>query len=88
MRVGLVSESLVLGGIYLISNANPTLGGICLGTGVFGGIFSFLYNVTLNQATEKRRTEAFEISKGLLHKLLQVINDIGHISQKPDHTVH
>lgn len=88
MRVGLVSESLVLGGIYLISNANPTLGGICLGTGVLGGIFDFLYNVTLNQATEKRRTEVFEISKGLLNKLLQVINDIGHISQKPDHTVH
>lgn len=88
MRVGLVSESLVLGGVYLISQSNPALGGICLGTGVLGGLVSFMYGVTLSQASEKRYTEVFEISKSLLSKLLQAINDVSAIAKRVDHTVH
>ena len=88
MKVGLVSESLVLGGIYLISNSNPTLGGICLGAGTLGGLFSFMYDVTLSQSSEKRKSESFEIFKGLLGKLLQAINEISAISQKSSNTIH
>ena len=88
MKAGLVSESLVLSGAYLITQSNQVLGGICLGAGVLGGLFSFMYDVTLKQSAEKRRSEVFEISKGLLGKLLQAINDINILAQKVDRTVH
>jgi len=88
MKVGLVSESLVLGGVYLIAHANPVLGGVCLGGGVLGGMIAYLYGVTVHQSVEKRRAEIYEISKGLLGKLLQAINDIGEISKNFDKTIH
>lgn len=88
MKVGLVSESLVLSGAYLISQSNQILGGICMGCGVLGGIINYLYSVTIHQATEKRKAEIYQISKGLLGKLLQAINDIGEISKSIDRTVH
>jgi len=88
MRTGFVSESLVIAGTYSIVNGQAALGGTMLGCGVFGGLFSFMYNVTLAQSTEKRRSEIFEISKGLLAKLLQAFQDVNAISQKIDRTVH
>ena len=88
MKVGLVSESLVLSGAYLISQSNHTLGGICLGCGVLGGIFSYMYNVTLTQSSEKRKAEIYEISKGLVAKILQAANDVSVIAQRVDKTVH
>ena len=88
MKVGLVSESLVISGAYLISQSNHVLGGICLGTGVLGGMISYLYNVTLEQGAEKRRAEIYEISKGLVAKLLQAVNDVNIIKQHVDKTVH
>lgn len=88
MKVGLVSESLVLGGVYLIAHANSVLGGICLGGGVLGGMIGYLYNVTLEQGAEKRRAEIYEISKGLVAKLLQAVNDVSIIAQRTDKTVH
>ena len=88
MKVGLVSESLVLSGAYLITQSNQVLGGICLGTGVLGGIVSYLYGVTIQQNTEKRKSEIYEISKGLIAKLLQAANDVNIIAQRVDKTVH
>lgn len=88
MKVGLVSESLVLSGAYLITQSNQVLGGICLGAGVLGGLVSYMYNVTIHQATEKRRSEIYEISKGLIAKLLQAANDVSVIAQRSDKTVH
>ena len=88
MKVGLVSESLVLSGTYLISQSNHVLGGICMGVGVLGGIISYLYNVTLVQATEKRRAEIYEICKGLVAKLLEAVHDVSVIAQRSDKTVH
>ena len=88
MKVGLVSESLVLSGAYLISQSNPVLGGICMGAGVLGGIVSYLYNVTIQQNTEKRKVEIYQISKGLIAKLLQAANDVSVIAQHSNKTVH
>ena len=88
MKVGLVSESLVLSGAYLISQSNHVLGGICLGSGVLGGLVSYLYNVTLEQGAEKRRSEIYEIFKGVVAKLLQAVNDVNIIKQHVDKTVH
>lgn len=88
MKAGLVSESLVLSGAYLITQSNQVLGGICLGTGVLGGIVSYLYCVTIQQNTEKRKSEIYEISKGLIAKLLQAANDVNIIAQRVDKTVH
>lgn len=88
MRNGLLSSSMVLSGTYLLVNSFQVLGGIVLGTGVLGGMVSFLYQVTLAQNKEKRGIEVFEISKSLLTKLLQVIQDVDVIAQKHRHTVH
>ena len=88
MKAGLVSESLVLSGAYLIAQSNQVLGGICLGTGVLGGIVSYLYGVNIQQNTEKRQSEIYEISKGLIAKLLQAANDVSVIAQRSDKTVH
>lgn len=85
MRAGFVSESLVLGGIYLILNSYLALGGICLGIGVLGGCISFLFSVSLIQNSEKRKSDIFEISKSAALKLLQVLNEA---SQKSERTVH
>jgi hypothetical protein len=79
---------MVASGAYLIANSYQTLGGITMGLGVFGGMVSFLYQITLDQNKEKRRAEVFEISKGLLAKLLQAIQDVNVIAQKVDRTVH
>jgi hypothetical protein len=88
MRTGVLASSLVFSGSYLIVNAYQTFGGFLVGCGLVGGIISFLYQVTLDQNKEKRALEVFEISKGLLGKLLQAINDIQVISQQIDKTVH
>ncbi len=88
MRTGLLSSSMVASGAYLIANSHQTLGGITMGLGVFGGMVSFLYQITLDQSKEKRNSEVFEISKGLLVKLLQAIQDVNVIAQKADRTVH
>lgn len=88
MKVGLVSESLVLSGAYLISQSNHVLGGICLGSGVLGGLVSYMYNVTIRQSSERRSAEIYEISKGLIVKLLQAANDVSVIAQRVDKTVH
>lgn len=88
MKVGLVSESLVLSGAYLVSQSNHVLGGICLGAGVFGGLVNYMYGITIHQTTEKRRSEIYEISKGLIAKLLQAANDVSVIAQRSDKTVH
>lgn len=88
MKVGLLSSSMVVSGAYLIVNSFLTLGGITMGLGVFGGMMSFLYQVTLEQNKEKRNLEIFEISKSLLTKLLQIAQDMNVIAQKNKHTVH
>ena len=87
MRIGFVSECLVLGGIHLISNttAHLWLGGFCLGLGILGGFISFLYNISSNDAVEKRRSEIFEISKSAIVRLLQALNES---SQKSERTIH
>ena len=87
MRTAFVSECLVLGGIYLISNSNihGYLGGFCLGVGTLGGVASFLYNISSNDAIEKRRSDILEISKSVIVRLLQAFNES---SQKFEKTIH
>lgn len=88
MSTGLLSTSLVVSGTYLIVNSYQTFGGFLVGCGIIGGSINFLYQLSLALNKEKRGLEIFEISKGLITKLLQVVNEFSVISQQIKETIH
>ena len=85
---GLVSESMVISGTYLLSVGQPVLGGVVLGFGITGGIVSYLIGMTIEQNKEKRSIEIFEILKSAANKFFLVVQDINETVTRGNRTVH
>lgn len=88
MHAGFLSSSLVMSGAYLIVNAFDIVGVTAMCLGLLGGMFSFLYRVSLEQNKEKRTAAAHEILKGLILKFLQTVNNANVPPSRSEKTIH
>ena len=72
-----VSEALILSGAFLLTTSFVWVGFLLLSFGIFGGISNFLYNVSLSQNSETRKTMVYADVKSIFEFFVKTAQTVG-----------